>query len=51
MRHAVKAEDVVAEDHGKLDGGDGHLGWDDVDKFGEAVHEDSDGVVSTSGLW
>ncbi len=47
----MKAEDDVAEDRRKLDGGDGHLDWDDVDIFGETVHEDSDGIVTTSSLW
>ena len=48
QRHAVEAKDVVPEDGGELNRGDGHLCWDDVDVLGQAVNEDSDGVVSPS---
>ena len=46
----MQTEDVVAEDVGKLDCGNGHLGRDDVNKLRQAIHEDSDGIMSAGSL-
>ncbi len=46
----METEDVVAEDDGKLNCGNGHLGRDDVNKLGQPIHKDSDGIVSAGRL-
>jgi hypothetical protein len=48
--HSVKSEDVVTEEGSELNGRDGHLGRDDVNVFGESIHKDSNGVMSSSCL-
>ena len=47
--NAVKTEDVVLEDRGKLDGAVAHFCRNDVDVFGQTIDKDTNGVMTLGG--